>query len=90
MFLYIPDSCKKPTMTLNSSDSHSQFLLEKIIKMSESAVMSAEESMRSAMLAKDQANSALTAARQLMDLQLGAEPTGREVVGLQSQHQHQR
>ena len=52
--------------------------------MSESAVMSAEESMRSAMLAKDQANSALTAARQMMDLQLGAEPTGREVVGLQS------
>ena len=52
--------------------------------MSESAVMSAEESMRSAMLAKDQANSALSAARQLMDLQLGTEPTGREVVGLQS------
>ena len=42
-------------MTLNSSDSHSQFLLEKIIKMSESAVMSAEESMRSAMLAKEHA-----------------------------------
>ena len=86
MFLYIPDSCKKPTMTLNSSDSHSQFLLEKIIKMSESAVMSAEESMRSAMLAKEHAISALTAARLMMDLQLGAELSGREVDGLQSNH----
>ena len=63
MFLYIPDSCKKPTMTLNSSDSHSQFLLEKIIKMSESAVMSAEESMRSAMLAKEHAISALNSSQ---------------------------
>ena len=45
----------------------SQTLLEEIIKMSESAVMSAEESMRSAMLAKDQVNSALTAARLMSD-----------------------
>ena len=52
-------------MTLLSSTS--QTLLEEIIKMSESAVMSAEESMRSAMLAKDQANYALTAARLMSD-----------------------
>ena len=53
-------------MTLNSS--FSQSLLEEIIKMSESAVMSAEDSMKSAMLAKDQASYALTAARLMMTL----------------------
>ena len=71
-------------MMLNSSTS--QTLLEEIIKMSESAVMSAEESMRSAMLAKDQANYALTAARLMRTLvrseeskqQLGCDPAVRE------------
>ena len=48
--------------------SSSQSLLEEIIKMSESAMMSAEDSMRVATLAKDQANFALTAAKWMMDL----------------------
>ena len=48
-----------PRMTLWSSTF--QCLLEEIIKMSESAVMSAEDFMRSSMLARDQANSAWTA-----------------------------
>ena len=57
--------------------------------MSECAVMSAEDSMRSAMQAKIQANSALSAARQMMDLQRSEEShqhqlTEREVDGLQS------
>ena len=68
-------------MTLLSSASQS--LLEEIIKMSESAVMSAESSMRSAMLAKDQANSALSAARLMMNLQR-SEESHQQVVGLQS------
>ena len=54
-------------MTLFSSTSQSLLVLEKIIKMSESAVMSAEDSMRSAMVTKDQANHALSAARQMKD-----------------------
>ena len=75
-------------MTLFSSTSQS--LLEKIIKMSESAVMSAEDSIRSAMLAKDQANSALTAARLMMSL-LRSEESVKQLGGERrrsSQFQH--
>ena len=60
-----------------------QSLLEEIIKMSECAVMSAEDSMRSAMQAKIQANSALSAARQMMESHQH-QLTEREVDGLQS------
>ena len=54
--------------------------------MSESAMMSAEDSMRSASLAKDEANSALSAAKQMRDLLRSEESqqlAGREVVRLQ-------